>query len=148
LIYAQQLDIFLRLTMYFSIQAHSKWQRLIQRTFPQLSRGHTAAATAANTTRATFAPSNSTAPATNTNYGAGRSNRQTQPAGRGGRGAGNRGGSIVGGGPRTSNGTSRVNPRPPNAGPPAKVPSFSTNLSASMWSAIRKIDREIFNLVH
>jgi len=112
------------------VQAHTKWQRLIQRSFPQLSRGPTTAPTAQSTARNANPPS--AAATSNANYGS-RANRQpSQPANRGGRtnGGNTRGGAGSNNGARNNNNTSRVTPRPANAGPPAKVNSHHNYLNA------------------
>jgi hypothetical protein len=119
------------------VQAHTKWQRLIQRSFPQLSRGPATAPTAQSTARNTNPPS---ATATsNANYGS-RANRQpSQPANRGGRtnGGGARGGAGSNNSARNNNNTSRVTPRPSNAGPPAKVNSHLNYLNVRIVGNFR-----------
>jgi len=92
------------------LQAKAKWQRLVERHFPP-----TAPHMAAQQNQHSGGASGSTA----SRGGRGGSNSNTRPSRGGGSGGTNRGGGNAGQG--FANRTSRVNPRPSNAGPPAKV---------------------------
>jgi hypothetical protein len=91
------------------LQAKAKWQRLVERHFPP-----TAPHMAAQQNQHSGGASGGTA-----SRGGRGGNNNTRPSRGGGSGGTNRGGGNAGQG--FANRTSRVNPRPSNAGPPAKV---------------------------
>ncbi len=92
-----------------SLQAKAKWQRLVERHFPP-----TAPHMAAQQNPHTGGTSGGSA-----NRGGRGGGNNTRPSRGGGSSGPNRGGGT--GGQGFANRTSRVNPRPSNAGPPAKV---------------------------